>query len=267
MGLVLAAPARAATITLAAGVMNPPPSLMSTGLTPPQLAVADTARLIPVAQFTGVLQSTLNAQGFTAANNWTLVNNLLTLANNATFNITQYNLFLNGAGTAFGEDMDFTLNPNLTGPVVPAGSTATLHWLQVLNEDKQYNGFGFAIAGQQGFWQVDNGDVNGGPAAGAGTGPYYDSNSAGGFSVPPGFHDAPQFYAGVGTYLHFETSPAWDVFTPAGGGKPAMESIDVADFGLAWGFTIVPEPSTSVLMIVGLALSGVFARLRRARTR
>lgn len=258
MGFVLAVPAQAVpTITLANGVANPPPNVTSTGLAPPQTAIADTATLVPAAQFTGVLQSTLNAQGFTAANNWTLANNVVTLANNATFNITAYNLFLNGAGTAFGETMDFTLNPNLAAPAnVPAGSTATLHWLQYVNTNAKVNGYGFPIAGQQGFWQMDNGQVNGGAAAGAGTGPYYDSNApGGGFSVPPTFHDAPQFYSGVGTYLHFDAIPTWDVFTPAAGGKPATESIDVADYGVAWGFQIVPEPGTAsigLLMVVSL---------------
>jgi hypothetical protein len=151
LGLFLVAPARAAvTITLANGVANPPPPLNSTGLVPQQTAIADTATLVPVANFSAVLQSTLTAQGFTAANNWTLVNNAVTLNNNATFNITAYSLFLNGAGTAFGETMDFTLNPNLAAPAVPGGSTATLHWLQLLNENQAYGGFGFAIAGQQG---------------------------------------------------------------------------------------------------------------------
>jgi hypothetical protein len=247
------------TITLAAGVQNPPPSLTSLV---PETAVADKATLVPVANFSAVLQSTLNAQGFTAANNWTLVDNAAPLDNNATFNITDYHLFLNGTSTKFGENMDFRLNPNLAQPAnVPAGSTATLHWLQMLNEDKKYGNFGFPIAGQQGFWQVDNGDINGGAAAGAATGPYYDSNAPG-FSVPPSFHDAPQFYSGVGTYLHFTAIPTWDIFTPAAGETPAKESINVANYGLAWGFVIVPEPASFVLIVIGCsAVCGV--RLRK----
>jgi hypothetical protein len=245
--------------------------LNSTGLVPQQTAIADTATLVPVATFSGILQSTLTAQGFTNANNWTLVNNAATLDNNATFNITQYNLFLNAkdqpvagtsAGTLFGENMAFTLNPNLAQPGgLPAGSTATLHWLQLLNEDQKYGGFGFAIGGKAGFWQLDNGDKTGAAAAGAATGPYYDSNApAGKFSVPPNFFDGPQFYSGVGTYLHFTAIPTWDVFTPAAGATPASESIDVGNFGLAWGFAIVPEPSTAVLLAVGV---GGLAAMRR----
>jgi len=55
--------------------LGPYPSLDSTGLNPKQTAVADTISLVPVANFSALLQSVLNAQGFTAANNWT-VNNI-----------------------------------------------------------------------------------------------------------------------------------------------------------------------------------------------
>jgi len=53
-------------------------------------------------------------------------------------------------------------------------------------------------------------------------GPYYDSNNNSvntgkTFSVPPGFFDGPKYYAGIGTYLHFEAIPVWDLYTPAGG--------------------------------------------------
>jgi hypothetical protein len=256
----------APTITTKAGVANPPPNVQSTGLNPQQTAIADKAVLVPVADFSAILQSTLIAQGFTAANNWTLVNNVATLDDNATFNITAYNISLNPGGTAFGETMDFTLNPNLAQPGnLPAGSTATLHWLQILNDDQRYGNFGYAIAGQQGFWQLDNGDVVGGAAAGAGTGPYYDSNApGGGFSTPPGFHDFPRYYAGVGSYLHFLAIPTWDVFIPAGGGNPATESIMVGNYGIAWGFKIVPEPSSITLIAFGVvAIVGVAWKRRK----
>ncbi|WP_347986274.1 hypothetical protein [Methylomonas sp. AM2-LC] len=260
--LLLMVPAHAApSITLGAGVVNPPPNLASTGLNPKQIAVADTATLVSAANFTNVLQATLNAQGFTAANNWTLVNNAVALADNTKFNITNYSLSLNGTGTKFGETMDFTLNPNPAAPTAPAGSTVTEHWLQILNEDQKYGGFGYAIAGQNGFWQLDNGDKAGGAAAGAGTGPYYDSNAAGGgFSVPPTFHDFPHYYSGVGTYLHFTAIPTWDIYTPAAGGKAASETIDVGSYGIAYGFQInaspAPEAEEWLLLMLGLPMIG-----------
>jgi hypothetical protein len=279
--LVLIAPARAdVMITLAKGVTNPPPSVASTALAPQQIAVADTATLVPVANFSGILQATLNAQGFTNANNWTLVTNAVALANNATFNITAYNLSLNPggdnqggipngtpAGSAFGETMEFTLNPNLAAPAnVPVGPNVTEHWLQIINESRKFGGFGYPIQGQPGFWQLDDGDKPGGAAAGAATGPYYDSNNGGKvFSVPPPFHDFVRYASGVGTYLHFDSIPTWDVFTPAADGKPATETIDVGNFGLAWGFTIspavvMPEPSSIMLVLVGSASIFVLRR-------
>ena len=231
---------------------NPPPNFNSAA---EEIAIAVKATLVPVATFTPILQATLNAQGFRGANNWILVDNLLALDNNATFNITADRLRLNVLGTAFGELTDFTLDPDLAEINPPPGSTLTEHWLQLLHEDKRYvaesgDPFGFAIAGQPGFWQLDNGDVKGGPAAGAGTGPYYASN--GGTFIPPMFHDFPRYYQGVGTYLHFDTIPSWDLFSPAMGNIPAMETIFAGDYGLTWGFSIVPEPSTIRLMAVGL---------------
>jgi|SRR5580704_3549474 hypothetical protein len=275
VGLTLPAPARAAAITLGAGVSNPPPSVTSTGLVPAQIAIADTATLVQETNFASILQLTLNAQGFTAANNWSL-GPVLALANNATFDITQYNLCFNTCtgggqtfvGSGFGEDMDFTLNPNLAGPAVPAGSTVTEHWLQVVQTNAQVNGYGFPIVPLQGYWQADNGQKDGKKAAGAGTGPYYDSNApGGGFSTPPGFHDLPHFYSGAGTYLHFDVFPTWDIFTPAAGNTPATETIDVGSVGLAWGFQIqaVPEPSTGMFMVAGLALIGLSGRVRYSR--
>jgi hypothetical protein len=268
----------AVTLTVANGVANPPPALNSTALTPQQTAIADTVSVMPLANYGAVLSAVLTQQGFSAANNWAYVNNAVTLNPNATFNLTQYSLFLNpggngqpglpngtAAGSAFGENVNFTLNPNLGAPAnLPAGSTATLHWLNLEQASFQVNGFGFNnIPGQQGWWKLDNGNVQGGAAAGAGTGPYYDSNAAPGFSTPPSFFDGPQFYSGIGTYLHFDTIPTWDVFTPAAGGNPATENIDVGNYAVTWGFTIVPEPSLTILAGAGLLVSLMVRKFRR----
>jgi hypothetical protein len=276
-GLLLISRASAVpTLTLANGVSNPPPNLITTaaGVNPPQTAVALTATLVQEANVNNLLQSVLNAQGYTNGNNWTLAPNVVTLANNATFNITSYNLILNPggngqpglangtpAGSAFGEVMQFTLNPNLTGPAnPPAGSTVTEHWLQYINTNAKVNGYGFQIAGQSGFWQLDNGQITGAAASGAGTGPYYDSNADPGFSVPPTFSDTPSFYSGFGTYLDFTVIPVWDVYTPGADGNPATESIDVANVGLSWGFSIVPEPTTALFGLAIIAACGMSRR-------
>jgi hypothetical protein len=263
VGLVLSVPAQAVpTITLGPGVTNPATNLTSTV---PETAVPDTETLVPVASFLPILQATLTTQGFTVANNWLVNTSAVVLANNATFNITTNNLFLNGAGTKFGETNSFNLSPNLAGPASVGGSSNSIHWLQILNESQQFGGFGYAISGFQGFYQLDNGDKPGGLAAGPLTGPYYNSNPPPfGFSIPPGFFDGPNFYAGVGTYLHFDAIPVWDVYTPAAGLNPATDTIDVGNYGLSWGFTIVPEPSSVILTAVGLL--GLVSCLRRRRT-
>ena len=115
------------------------------------IAVPDTATLVPTTGLLGTLQAVLDAQGFSNANNWSLVANAVMLADNATFTLVQYNLALNPggnnqdgglpigtpAGSAFGEAIRLALNPNLAGPAnVPERSTATIHWLQLLNGDK-----------------------------------------------------------------------------------------------------------------------------------
>lgn len=269
LALILTASARGdVVITLGGGVVNPPPSLTSIV---PEMAVADKAALVSTVAMAPLLTSVLNAQGFTAANNWVFTFNgaalpagavnpvvLPTVApNNSQFNITAYSLSLNGASTAFGETMDFTLVNPAPDPVVN-GATVTRHWLQLLHEDKKYGNFGFAIAGQTGFWQVDNGDK---AFAAAGDGPYYDSNAAvGKFSVPPTFHDFPNFYAGVGSYLHFTVIPTWDV---AIGGK---DYVIVSDVGMTWGFQIVPEPSSMISAGIGIGIV-MLAGLARVRPR
>ena len=71
-----------------------------------QKAIADTATLIPMATAMPVLQATLDTQEFTAANGRTLASNHLTLADDATFNITTCSLSFIGG---FIETMKFTL--------------------------------------------------------------------------------------------------------------------------------------------------------------
>ena len=86
------------TIVPANGVTNPPSSLSTTALPSPQAAIPDTATLVPTTGLLGTLEAVLDAQGFSNANNWSLIANAVTLANNATFTLVQYNLFLNPGG-------------------------------------------------------------------------------------------------------------------------------------------------------------------------
>jgi hypothetical protein len=198
------------------GTPNPPPFVMSTTLVPPQTAIADQMSVVPIGDVSGTLQALLTKQGYSPANNWNLVTNAVPLAANATFTIDTaagkgYFLTLNPAGNAFGEEVDFTLNPNPAAPAAAAGTTVTEHWLQYVNTSAQVNTgngpYGFTLPGQQGFYQLDNGAVNGGAAAGATLGtanaPYYDSNAGNPAFVPPSFHDFPKYYSGVVNYRHF----------------------------------------------------------------
>jgi len=279
LGLVLEAPVRGdVVITTAAGVKNPPDPQRSNV---PETAVADKAQLVTSASFDPLLSALLVDQKFIAANNWIysfkaadlpkgIVNPvaLPTVApNNANFNITTYDLRLNPGKTAFGETFKFTLLNPPADPVLN-GATITKHWIQLVNESKQVtkdNGtpegtpYGFTIPGQQGFWALDNGFVD---WSKAGDAPFYDSN-AGPAVFPPNFVDNPEFFsAQTGTtYLHFITIPAWDV---AFGGK---DYVIVGDTGITWGFTIIPEPSTIILVSIGGVLLVIVAWFQRPRSR
>jgi len=278
LSLGLATSAHAApTITLGGGVQNPPANLQTTAITPQQTAIADKATLIAVADFAPTFQALLTAEGYSNANKWFLNSNTVTLDNNATFNITDYKLILNpggngqpglpngtAAGSAFGENIDFTLNPNLAQPGnLPVGSTATLHWLQIFNASTAtangHAGVQLAAPNNVGYWYIDNGFVSGtSPPTGAGgVAPYYDSNN-GPNITPPTFGDTPSFFSGVGYFLHFQVVPVWDVFVPAvpptdgNPGTPATETMYVGNYGIAWGFRVVPEPSSIVIMVFGM---------------
>lgn len=276
-------------ITLGGGVQNPPPNKQTTAINPQQTAIADKATLISAADFGNTFQTLLTAEGYSNANKWFFNTNTATLANNATFNITTYELTLNpggngqpgladgtAAGSAFGENIDFTLNPNLAQPPnLPAGSTATLHWLQIFNTSTAtangHAGQQLAAPNNTGYWYIDNGFVTGtSPPTGAGgVAPYYDSNS-GPNITPPTFSDTPQYFSGVGYYLHFQVIPVWDVFVPAvppadgNPGTPASETMYAGNYGVAWGFRIVPEPSSIAMMVFGMVtLVGIAWKRRK----
>ena len=65
-------------------------------------------------------------------------------------------------------------------------------------------------------------------------------------------------YILIGYFLHFQVVPVWDVFVPAvppadgNPGTPATETMYVGNYGVAWGFRVVPEPSSIVIMTFGM---------------
>ena len=287
-GFLLATPGWAAvTLTLGNGVVNPPANVNSGGaLNPEQTAQAYTASVVTEASVDAALKWTLGQQGFTAANNWSVDTATVSLKNNDYYKLTQYSLQYNGgANNGFQQKVNFTLMNNAGAGTadlyngVPNG--ATVHWVQLLVESYRVNNFGYnttANGTAPPVFKLDNGSRRGAAASGPGSGPYYDSNADPGFSIPPGFYDGPGNYKGGGFYFQAFTFPTWDVFTPAGGGNPATETLDVGDYGVSWGFGItagggnpaalgnvplpvapVPEASTTIgaAMMLALTLAGL----------
>lgn len=247
--IVCLAPARAATLTFTApATATPNPLTAGDGRT----AVADTAMLSASAVWNNALILTLAAQGFTVANSWTYNGTPLALADNANYNVTTYTLGLN-AGVQFHEPVAFNLGLGAT--VAPVGGT--IHWLNLLNEDQRYPttenpaGFGFAIPGFAGFWELDNGDLSATMANGVF--PFYDSNM-GPNILPPNFRDDPSVAQAPGSYLHFFTMPAWDVV------QAGQHVLTIGGTGVSWGYVVVPEPTTFALLVIGLL--GLMSRRR-----
>jgi hypothetical protein len=204
-----------------------------------------------------VFNELINNQGFTNEYGWFF--NSITLGNTAVFNVTT-NTDTVAPAVAGGQitaSVDFSINFGNT--VQPAD--ATLHWLQILNEDQQYGTdetggtpFGYSFPPLPGYWEFDNGDVANG---GNGIGPFYDSND-GPNIVPPNFEDnASVGSATPGTFLHFIAIPTWDVT------DGNNNTVYVASQGIAWGYAVVPEPaSAGVVMVV--IISGLMRRRARS---
>lgn len=297
MGFMLATPAWAAvTLTVDRGVSNPPASVNSGGVfNPEQTAVAYTASVVTEASVNTALQWTLNQQGFTAGNNWTLNTATVTLNNNDTFNLNRYSLAYTGTApnNGFKERVDFTLrNPTVANNQQTAANLyngvpngATVHWVQLLVESYRVNNFGYygGAGGTPPVFKLDNGSGVGGLASGPATGPYYDSNAGGKkYSTPPNMYDGPGNYRGAGFYFQAFSFPTWDVFTAAGNGKPATETIDIGNYGVSWGFYITgaanppvgggnvplpasPVPETSTTLAGSLMLGFTAILLFRSR--
>ena len=248
--------------------------------TPPTLTaasgdkvIADPATLVGSSTWNSVLSQVLDKQGFSEQNDWVYSFNNASppfpagvvqptpLGNNANFSVLTYTLNSYVDNTYFGETLSFRLKYGTTVPPNPGNDyTVTAHWLQLINESSKFNNFGYAVPGQPGYWFLDNGRVPWSPGAG----PFYDSNDSG-FSTPPNYFDNPKYYQGAGTYLHFTTIPAWEI---SNGGT--VDWLVVANTGLTWGFAIVPEPSSMVLLaqfVLAAAVAETWRRRRRAAAR
>ena len=258
------------TLTLAPGISNPAPAAFAANK---QIALADTVQLVSAASFSSTLTAVNNAQGFTPAHNWIYstsptdlpagLSNPVPLVSPAgldsVYNLTSYNLSLGSIGSLFGETIRFSLLNAPADPVVnDPSATITRHWIQVVNTRSQVNGYGFALPGLGGFWQLDNGQLSWSSPS---TGPFYDSNAAAGaYSTPYDFFDFPKYYQGVGNYLHFTVFPAWEVDT---GGKSYQI---LGDTGLTWGFSVIALPEPSGVLWLGLA-GCLMVRSPRRRSR
>lgn len=258
--LLLSVQARAQILTFTAPNVAIPPAVT---LVNGNSGVADPLQLSGQGVWSVILSQVLDAQGYTSANGWNYsLMNITSLANNAVYNVVNSaNNFGNGnsilgyklrssGGNALDESMHVTLNLGATAVPAPTGATVTEHWIQILNEDRQYplggSGYGFTIAGQSGFWQIDNNDKT--FTAGSGFSPFYDV-AFGGWSATEIGDDPTVLSDGkAGAYLHFITLPVWDAQTVAIG--KTTDTLYVGDQGFSWGFSVVPEPSSFMLIMV-----------------
>ena len=223
------------------------------------VAVADKLQLSNKGVWSTILGQVFNKQGFTAANNWSYsTDNITSLSNDYNYTVTNgtgtfddgtpqigYKLQSSG-GNALDESIHVTLNIGST--TKPSGTSVTQHWVQVIHEDRQYGNYGFAITGQQGFWQIDNGDQT--FTVGSNVTPFYDVAFSSMWSASDYGDDPTVLNDGVlGAYLHFYTIPVWDVQTVAN--SVTTDTLYMANAGISWGFSVVPEPGSIILVVLG----------------
>ena len=273
--LLFSVPARAQTLGFTApNVATPPSVTLANG----NIGVADPLQLSGQGIWSVILSQVLDAQGYTSANGWNYsLINITSLANNAAYNVVNgagnfgngnpivgYKLQSSG-GNKLDESMHVTLNLGTTTAPAPMGATVTQHWIQILNEDRQYplggGGYGFTIAGQSGFWQIDNNDKT--FTVGSGFSPFYDVAFSGWSASEIGDDPTVLKDGAAGAYLHFTMLPVWDAQTTVMG--KTTDTLYVGNQGFSWGFSVVvPEPSSITLIMVAV-VSAFVAWYRRRR--
>jgi len=208
------------------------------------------------------LSDVLGAQGFTAANGWTI--NRFNVQGNVTLNAylawtetapayTSPSGLINYAAAAHpgagGAELGLTYNPQGADP-----SGADVHWLQIISTNAPDPNYphGTAQDGSGLTYYVDDGPVAN-PTA---SGPWYDLTGA---ANSTDFFDAPaRTYAGSTQWLGMVFIGTWDLNN---------ETIDISNQAVVWGFTdpltpaaTVPEPSSLlawcpvVVVLLGLCL-------------
>ena len=205
-----------------------------------------------------VLTLTMRAQGFVIEKGWILLNDYVSLAEDASIRIGIYKTHAsdqNGGAMMIAK--------------IGFGSTeqpenGIFHWLQLVQTNKPIAAnnstvpFWYNIGIAPGFWQLDNGQKR----AGEGTDPFYHIVPLGALTLV----DEPNLEADPASYANFWSIPAWEI--PQDDGSTVIR---VSSVGIRWGVydppgdvNPVPAPPALLLVALGLPMLSVL-RLRGNR--